>query len=221
MKTNLSRLLAISVALCGSIPLHAETVPGSSVIKSPAQEIWTARPNWAFQLDGTAETFAGSTLSNSKALTGIPSTELRIGYQPAFLQAIGVLTLGTHLSLFPFASSQNSLLRTPSSWATGGEVRYQARFFRKQWLVPTVSVGAQYLAYQLTDGTSGRAIIRTPSAGFLILLNAIDPGTAVDFFEGYGAKRTYVLAELRRYEGNDSKISLSGNSLFFGLRFEY
>lgn len=179
------------------------------------------RPSWSFQLDSSLGTLQGSEQVTATDFKTVTALGLRFQYQPTFLQLLGVFSLGPSFYIFPFASVDAGVSKTPATWAIGGEARYQFRFLHKQWIVPTVSFNSHYLTYKLADGSSGRTMVRGPSYGAMFLLNGVDPSIARDFYQSYGALRTYVLAEMRTYEGNDSQVIFSGKSLFFGLRIEY
>jgi hypothetical protein len=57
--------------------------------------------------------------------------------------------------------------------------------------------------------------------GGMLLLNYFEPSASAEFYITTGVTRSYLVAELRQYSANDSALSLSGSSLFFGLRFEF
>lgn len=188
----------------------------------PTQRPYTIRPAWSFQLDSTHGTLEQNDSSADPRSEKIPSgVGIHFNYQPTFLQALGTFSVGPSFYFYPFSTINQRVLKTPHSWAAGAEARYQLRLFRKQWLVPTAAYHSQYLAYQLSDGTSGKTMVRGHSLGALFLLNAIDREISLDFFKSWGALRTYLLAELRMTHGNDRQIIFSQKSYFFGLRIEY
>lgn len=224
LKVRFTSLFFILLVFLG-LGWGESAVAQSMVSHDPGYEIQPdslhLRPQWSFQLNSSLGTFQGKELNHLTEFSSATTIGVRFQYQPTFLQLLGVFSVGPTLEIFPFSSLDPGVLRTPSSWAVGGEARYQLRLFHKQGLVPTAAFHSQYLAYQLADGTSGRAVVRGPSFGVLFLLNAIDPAIASDFYQTYGALRTYALLEMKTYLGNDHQVSFFGKSLFFGLRIEY
>jgi hypothetical protein len=183
------------------------------------------RPQWAFQLNASVNPFGGQLLKpghlvDDQGDNSAYGFQLSFEFQPAFLQSIGVIGLGPTVGVYPiFAGGVTS-----NPWAIyslGGQVRYQARFFRKQFIVPVFSYSVDYFSYRFTSGKSGRFFANGPAGGIWILLNALDPGTAAEFYVDNGVLRTYIIAEARMLEAQSSEVSLSGFSYYFGFRFEF
>ena len=166
------------------------------------------RPLWGIQIGGGAlHSQAAST-----SLIGRPLM-LQLEIQPTFLQSLGVVSFG------PAAGSFFS----PTTFYGGGMIRYQARFFHEQWIVPMV--GYEYLtpvaisgnpdSIPLTSGSiSGRATQGIVLGG-MFLLNVLERDSANQFFSNHGVLRTYLTAEYRSW--------FNGLLTFwhFGLRVEY
>lgn len=167
------------------------------------------RPLWSVQIGGGAL----HSQTSSSPLLGKPLT-LQIEIQPTFMQSFGVLSFG------PMAGSFFSA----TTFYGGGSVKYQARFFHEQWIVPTV--GYEYLI-PFAFGSSPEAITvgsttiagGTPTQGLVLggmfLLNIIERSAASSFFINHGVLRSYLTAEYHQW--------WSGALSFwhFGLRIEY
>ncbi len=180
------------------------------------------RPEWAIELSGTTKGTGDRTLLQSSQPTSVSSVHLQFEYQPAFLQDLGVFSFGPSLAFHPVISDlpnvQPNLL---FAWSGGGQVRYQARFFKNQWIVPMASYSTEFWSYRFRNNLTGRMIARGPSFGAWLLLNALDLRSAQTFFLDYGVARTYLVVEMRTLTGSDQNISLDGRTYFAGLRFEY
>ncbi len=178
------------------------------------------RPAWGTEISG-----AYQALGKAPGIPGLGSGKvravtLRMEWQPQFIQAIGVLSLGPALSLYPITSG-NATSNPFSIWSAGGRVLYQARYFRNQPIVPIGGYSAEYLVYRLKSGQSGKLLTQGPVVGGMIFLNFFDRSGAADFYVNQGVLRSYLVGELRLLSGSDSNITISGNSLFAGVRFEF
>jgi hypothetical protein len=145
-------------------------------------------------------------------------------WQPRVLQSIGVVSFGASLTAYPIFPNSAVTDSRLSIWSGGLQARYQLRFLYEQILVPTVAFHFEHLRYSLKSGASGGLNIMGPSFGAMLLLNALDPferDAGGSFYSNFGIKRTYLLAEGRTMAGSDAKLSVSGNSLYFGIRLEY
>jgi hypothetical protein len=73
----------------------------------------------------------------------------------------------------------------------------------------------------MVTGAAGRFQTKGPIFGGEFLLNWLDQDAARQAFAAYGIARSYLVAELRALSGSDTNVSISGRSLFFGLRIEF
>ncbi len=119
---------------------------------------------------------------------------------------------------FTYAQGLGSFTR--QIFAPGAQVRYQARFFREQLLVPMAGYELRYARYLFPEA-QGALTAKGPFFGALLLMNFLEPDAATEAFIEHGVSRTYLVAELHLLSGNDATVSLAGRSLFFGLRFEF
>ena len=171
-------------------------------------------PLWGLELSGSLNAFAGGTLISTLGLDKVRSASLEFEFQPPFVQKIGVIALGPSFQLYPSGSLANI-------WSVGGQVHYQARFFREQPLVPLMGYRLEYWNYRSSTISPSHFIAQGPFFGALFLLNVLEPESASEFFINFGILRSYLVAELRYLTGNDNQISLDGKSYYFGLRFEF
>ena len=144
-------------------------------------------------------------------------------YQPKFVQKIGVLSIGPAVSVYPIFSSGKISTNAWSIWSIGGIVRYQARWFRNQWLVPTIGFAFDRISYNAAqgNGVAGSTTQSGPVFGLMLLLNAIDPDTAAASFVEPGIVRSYLFAELKKPTGGDAVIVPANPVYQFGLRIEF
>jgi hypothetical protein len=186
----------------------------------------TLRPSWAFQLHGSSKAMGGTDLSLTGEDVSPRAFAMQFEYQPPFLQDFGVFSLGPSLGIYPFIPRRSGVAPTSgtlSIWEVGGQLRYQARFFREQPIVPVLGYSLEYIRYTLADGTDGSVVAQGPFVGALLLLNIFDPGGAAGFYTNFEVLRSYVAFEYRMLSGSDPQgpLTFSGGSLFFGLRFEF
>ncbi|MGK5083924.1 hypothetical protein WDW37_11540 [Bdellovibrionota bacterium FG-1] len=180
------------------------------------------RPAWGIQFTGALKAFGGNDFIAAQA--GVPTRAFQVSgeYLFPFLQSIGVLSLGPTVGTYPIFGSITS--NAVSVFEVGGQVRYQFRFFREQPIVPIAGFQFEYLSYRFTypspSGMSGALMATGPSFGGMLLLNWLEPSAAAESYVENGISRSYLLAELRSLSGTDANLSLSGMSLFFGLRLE-
>ncbi len=179
------------------------------------------RPNWGVQITGSTQAFGATDLSSSQGGNPTRAAVVELELQPAFLQFLGVIGFGISGGLFPISASAGVTKSAISIWEVGGQVRYQLRVFREQLIVPVVSYEWERVAYEFTDGTSGAALVSGPAFGGMLLLNLFEPTSAAELFVTHGISRTYLLAQLKSLKGSDGQFDVAGQSLFFGLRFEF
>ncbi len=199
-------------------PNVAPTEENTTVSKrerTPAYKLH--RPNFGFALGVSpvaglaAPEFAGTDLGNVAR-----SFQLQAEYQPAFLQAIGVLGIGVCGSLY---KDVTNLSDGTVTWSAGGQIRYQFRYFQEQWVVPTVSFGAEYGMYQLSATSSGTFFLMYPAAGGMLLLNFIEPSAAAEGFAESGVSRSYLWGEARMQIGSGG-LNFTGIVAQAGIRVE-
>ena len=168
------------------------------------------KPQWAVGLFYAPRAFGDVS-------TVIRGASIVFEYQPRFLQKIGVIGLGPVFSVYPITSPSWNL----NAWSVGGIVRYQARWFQNQWLVPTLGFSFDRITYNVKTPPSVTTTESGPVFGLMFLLNAIDPDTAAQSFVEPGFVRSYVFAELKRPTSSDVLLANQGNVWQFGLRIEF
>ena len=219
-------LLSCLAVLILALPLASwADGPGDSSPSAPTvrlsnpeiPEFTRLRPRWAVQLTGSANGLAPNNLS----ATTLSAGGIQFEYEPRFLQSIGVLSLGPSFDIYFDPSGNN----TPSAfavWGIGGQVRYQARFFRDQPFVPMVGYTMEQITYHFSsDGSQGAYQAKGPVFGGYFLLNWLEKSAAADFYDNWGILRSYLVAEVRSLSGGDGTSNVDGTSCFFGLRLEY
>jgi len=178
------------------------------------------KPQWAMEIAASMKA-----LGTQPSVGGLPGTakikavSLQMEYQPKEIQDYGVLSIGPNASIYPITprSLANGLF---GLWSLGAQVRYQARYFREQPIVPMAGYGAEYAFYDL-NGSKGNLLATGPMLGAMLLLNVIDSSTAAEFYVNHEVARSYLVAEYRSLRGSSDVVNFSGSSVFFGLRFEF
>jgi hypothetical protein len=187
-------------------------------------EYLDATPNWAFQILGSTNALGANPIS-AYAYDEISSgITINVEYEPTFLQKFGLIGVGPVLALYPTLgteqSTQSTVAGIGSIFGVGGELTYQAQFLKQQLVVPFASFEVQYIQYTFQNGPQGSAALSGPSLGVELLLNKLDPDAGRQFFISTGLCRAYAVVEIKALSGSDANISVSGNSIFFGFRFE-
>lgn len=179
------------------------------------------RPSVGLGLDYSPSPFGNQTITNAQSGNTAFAVGVSVQYQPTFLQPYGVLGIGPSFSVYPIAGSvTKSVISVVSG---GGKASYQLRYFRNQFLVPVVSYSAEYLYYDFLGSPVGGFLIKGPSVALWFLLNIIEPSVANSAYVSTGIVRMYLTAEVKRMEGStpSGDVLVSGNSWYFGLRFEF
>jgi hypothetical protein len=156
-------------------------------------------------------------LEEAESDSNLSGLSIRADYQPRFFQRFGVLSFGPSLQLFYDAEISSNLV---SLRAAGGQVRYQAFFFRNQPIVPTIGYSFDYLNFEI-DGDLFTGSAHGPLFELGILLNFFDPRIATDIYQTFRVRRTYLLIGARLNSGDLDGESFSGTSYHAGLRMEF
>ena len=197
-----------------------------SVLVEHDDSMLTARPNFAFQLEGSMNAFGGSTISPAEQGVTSKAALIEAEYQPSFLQGLGVLGIGPSIGMYPttggVVGTGQQVVNGPTSiWEVGGQVRYQFRYVTEQMIVPFVGYNYQRLHYNINQGGGNSGLnIAGGSAGLSVLLNRLDETAALDLYRNTGISRLYLVAELKNLQGSDDNVAIAGNSFFFGIRCE-
>jgi hypothetical protein len=189
------------------------------------------RPEWGVELAGSLQGFGKEAqIAGDVSDLKVRGVGFQFDYQPRFLQAIGVIGLGPSFGAYPVTPASDTYAAATAHWYVGGQVRYQARFFREQILVPMIGYAFEYMSYRYKavhapggdlPGESGRLLLQGPVFGAWLLLNWFEPSAAADMFVNNGVSRSYLVAEMRMLQGADINVDVPGEALFFGLRIEY
>lgn len=179
-------------------------------------------PQWALQLSGAPDGMGTQSLTqNSDATARLYGISTQLDFQPMVLQFLGVIGAGPILTAYPVGSRSNTSKSTLMyAWSGGGQIRYQARFWERQILVPNASYSVEGLNYRLRSGEGKVILSRGPSLGFSLLLNTFDYLSSREFFSNYGISKTFMTAEYRIRDASDSFVSLQERSFHLGIRFE-
>jgi len=227
LKDMRSYFFIFLVLLSGNLahPSYAEEDPTESenqptLNSFPAYQL--IRPTWAVEILGSFHAFGGQALAPSQAPAQANALNVLIEYQPAFFQSYGVLGIGPSFNLYPISPGTS----TPSFFSVkslGAQIRYQARFFRQQPVVPIVAYSVESLSYQYNVEGSGSVLIQGPTVGLWLLLNILEPTTSHHMYLSTGIVRTYAILEWRNMSGSNGVIPAinGGGSYYFGLRFEF
>jgi len=180
------------------------------------------KPQWAVSLQASARALGdlGGYLTRGFSVL--------FEFQPRVLQKIGVLSVGPSISIYPVSDSKSLLSNggkitssVYSVWSVGGIARYQARWFRNQWIVPTIGYAYDRIAYRPSGAPSGVTTQQGPVFGAMLLLNALDPDTAASSYADPGIVRSYLFAEMKRPKGGDATLAVRSSVYQFGLRIEF
>jgi hypothetical protein len=180
------------------------------------------RPQWALELAVAARSaFGDEGRLQGADSSGLRSLQILGEYQPLWFQPAGVLGLGISAGLYSTDPTNQVTNNLAGLLSYGYQARYEARFIRNQWIVPTVGYAGEWVRYSLKGGTTGIVSAGGIFYGGMILLSAFDEASAAELYTNLGVSRVYLLAESRSREGSDTNLVLSGRSYFFGLRFEF
>lgn len=181
-----------------------------------------ARPQMSFEINATLNAFGGRALTVSQGPYPIYGLNFHGEYQPVFFQKYGVLGIGPSFTIYlPHGGNITNAAPALALFSGGGQIRYQARYFREQILVPFVAFNAEYFSYNLTGRVTGSLISMGPSFGLQLLLNSLEPSAASKMHSNYNISRSYLNLEYRMLSGRDANISYSGGDIYTGLRFEF
>lgn len=190
-------------------------------IRVPPHE--RAIPTFGLQIQGAAKPFTGGNDLPTQADGNARTAHVEFELLPHFAQHFGILGFGVHGDYTFYTTSPTTQSGPTSfpSWAVGAQVRYQARYFSEQLLVPVAGYRIDAYRYRRPDNRFGSITASGPFAGAWILLNQIDPDSTRTFFVDVGVCRTYLIAEAHMLRGNDAGFTLAGRTYLFGLRFEF
>jgi hypothetical protein len=181
----------------------------------------TTHPAWGFELSATIGALGGQDIEASQGGSLARGLEMQFEYQLPFLQAIGVLSFGPSFALYPIGADGSVTPDAKSIWAAGGQVRYQARFFREQIIVPMAGYEYQQFSYNFSDGNSGKTPLSGAFVGAMFLLNVVEPSAASELYINAEISRSYLVAEYKMLSASDANVDISGGSFYFGFRLEF
>jgi len=208
----------------GKDPLYTDGTGYTDLSESIAKyhEYEQHLPNFGLSLAGSNEALGAEQPLGTTSGTAM-GFSAEFEYQPAFLQAIGVIGFGLSGNIYPVgptASGANNVTGL-GVWSAGGQVRYQAKWFVSQPVVPMVAWQAEQLFYKRNDNASGNFTISGPAAGLWILMNIFEPSSAGALYVDTGISRSYLVAEWRSRTGQDDLLTINGGSWYLGLRLEF
>ena len=178
-------------------------------------------PQWGFELSSSLSAFGSQSQTQTQGDNQIAAFSLGIEYQPAFIQKFGVLSIGPYYTLYPEFTRQG----TDAAFAlqaAGGTIRYQARYFLEQIVVPMIAYQVEHFQYRYSKGPSGSLVAKGPTFGLWFLLNSLDRSTASQMYMNTGISRSYAVLEFRVLQGKNTAddVNFYKGSYYFGLRFE-
>jgi len=202
-----------------SLPPEHSMIEAEPVRNSRIPLYQYLRPNLGIELSTSLLALGGMNFGAVQVTAKAPTRAVHIefDYQPTFLQAFGVLGFGPSFGVVDPGSGTASL---GSIWSAGGQIRYQARFFREQPLVPMAGYYAENIVYHINDGPTGSLLITGPMLGAYLLLNTFEPSAAAEVFANSEVLRSYIVGEYRSALGTSAHYSVNGQSVYFGLRVE-
>ena len=215
----------LAMAALGSTLAQASIATDDNVSTNrvPRDSTATAQhesPTWGVELAGSPLVAGGTGLASAHPASDSNGFSLQVEYQPRFLRGYGTLGAGPVAALYPVSTSQGITHNGLSIWSVGAAVRYQARYFRNQWIVPSLGYQYEQLRYTFLTGQQGWTSLAGPVVGVEFLLNALDRERADDLYAAAGISHTYLVAEARDLTGADATIHAAAVSWFFGLRLE-
>jgi hypothetical protein len=179
------------------------------------------RPNYSFQFAYSPSAFGHSDVSGGQGIT-VDGFSIGLDLEPAFLQFFGVIGFGPTFNLYPTLPVNPNVENTAYSiWSYGFELRYQARYFREQIVVPEAGWNYEHVSFNTLPLGNSTLTLSGPVAGVFVLLNPLEPSEAFNFYKDAGVLRTYFVAEVRKLQGTNASVSLGGTSLYFGLKLEF
>ena len=207
--------------------LTPESAEGSrSSVEAEVPIYSRVTPRYSFGVEFTSQALGSNSNVIDLGAGKLRGFTLHWEYQPESIQKYGVLAFGPLLSVYP-ATQPGGL--SPASGVTdsftsifsyGMQIRYQLIYFKGQPIVPEVGYRLEYLRYAVNGKPSGGFLISGPMVGVMVLLNGLEPPAASAMYADNGICRTYLVAEGWSATGSDVNTQVSGQSLFFGLRFE-
>jgi hypothetical protein len=177
-------------------------------------------PNMGVELTGSTNALGGSDPSQT-GHSGPGAFNMQFDFQPTGLQSFGILGFGPQAGIYPYQGSSNVSSSVAGIFELGAQIRYQARFFQEQWVVPEVAYELQEIQYSLVNGASGRTLGKGFDFGVWVNLNVLETSEAAELYKTFGISRSYLALEMRSLSGNNSDVAFSGASVFFGLRTEF
>lgn len=217
-----SKALALALpALCSATLSIAATPSNDGQSHKHLKDRWVeSRPQWGLQLKASSSNLGDRTFN----YRGNPSHSHSFGidaeFQPSFLQFIGVLGIGPSFVTYSNPGSARAAKDLVLATGFGAQARYQAKLFRHQWLVPTVSYRAEQLRFRLQDDTRGSTLAKSYGAGLWLSLSELAHLEGQKFFASYGVSRVYITSEMSIPHQTRGELDQTGKHVHFGLRVE-
>ena len=148
-----------------------------------------------------------------------------IGYDLTVFKAAGIAMVGIEGGLYASTQSDPYSGLMFGFMAVRPNVRYEAAFLPKQWVVPTAGFGMEMLRYNYSvtnQHVSGFKTMPRFDVGLLFFLNVLEPSSAADMDTNWGIKKTYLSAFYSVANDTSKKdFNMSENQWRFGFRFEH
>ncbi len=181
------------------------------------------RPKWGYSGNISMKGLGAAPVFKGVTDPTVMGALVQFEYQPAFIQSIGVIGLGMSGGIYRLAGSNVTTQNVLGVWEVGGQIRYQARYFREQPVVPYAGFSYERVGYSFggdAGDLKGAVINSGAFFGGMLLLNTFEPSAAAEFYVNYGVLRSYLFVEYKMISAASEDLTASGNSLFFGLRIE-
>lgn len=181
--------------------------------------------DFAFSLAFSPRAYGRSTEEIDLGVYRTNGIEAQIEWMPRITQNIGMFGVGGTAAIYPVTEGHNTMPvgRTQNAWSVwsmGGILRYQARYLRRQILVPYAAISVETLRYRLRDNTNGTLFLAGPRVGLYLFADLIDEEAAAWMYLNSGVARTYLLGEMRLHSGNNTAFKFDGTGYFLGVRVE-
>ncbi len=177
----------------------------------PSDPDWNVQ--WGTSLTATLNALGAHALTPQQGSQPMSALSWILDYQPQWLQKYGILSMGTHLCLYPTQQIQKRTLLM----SYGGQIRYLLRYGKDQLLVPVLGYAVEWLP----DPTHSGLLMHGPNLGLWILLNRIEPLSSISLYRHSGILRSYWVIDYQILEGKTRNVWIHGGSYFSGLRVEW
>ena len=139
---------------------------------------------------------------------------------------IGVLGLGAEIGIIGSPSKRDGFEDIfPAVVSVGALGSYRFRYVTRQWVVPFLRGGGEFLRYGYHYNSArivGTRLLPRGEGGLDIYLNAFDPSSARNMYADYSVLRTFLtVAYSFTWDSSKKDLDLGDRALRAGVRFEF